>query len=135
MDNPDIIEGFLIRSGLIYDAVETGLWSIHDERESIDNIVVTVNDPIVVLRVKLMNAPKEMTQRAALFEKLLELNATDMITGAYGLEDEAVVITETLQAAHLEEREFQVTLDGLSLAVSQHYESLKSYLSNAGAAD
>ncbi len=131
MDNPDVIEGFLIRSGLVYDSVETGLWIIHDEGESIDNIVVTVNDPIVVLRVKLMDAPTDGAQRAALFEKLLELNATDMVTGAYGLESNAVVITETLQAAHLEEREFEVTLDGLTLAVSQHYESLKSYLSNA----
>ena len=134
MDNPDVIEGFLIRSGLVYDSVETGLWIIHDEGESIDNIVVTVNDPIVVLRVKLKDAPTDASQRAALFEKLLELNATDMVTGAYGLESNAVVITETLQTAHLEEREFEVALDGLTLAVSQHYESLKSYLSNADAA-
>ena len=135
MENPDAIEGFLIRSGLVYDAVETGLWIIHDEHENIDNIVISVNDPIVLLRVKLMNAPEDDSQRAELFEKLLELNATDMVSGAYGLENNAVVITETLQTAHLDEREFEAALDGLTLAVSQHYEILKSFLTNTNSAD
>ncbi len=69
-----------------------------------------------------------------LFQKLLELNAQEMVSGSYGLESNSVVITETLHAAHLDEREFQEALDGLTLAVSQHYDSLKSYLSNASAA-
>jgi len=134
MENPDVIEGFLIRSGLVYDGVDSGLWIIHDEHENIDNIVVSVIDDIVVMRVKLMDAPGGTDQRAGLFQKLLELNATEMVSGSYGLESNSVVITETLHAAHLDEREFQEALDGLTLAVSQHYDSLKSYLSNASAA-
>ena len=44
MENPDVIEGFLIRSGLVYDGVDSGLWIIHDEHENIDNIVHIINE-------------------------------------------------------------------------------------------
>ena len=129
MDNAQMIEGYLIDSGMAYDAVGDGLWIVHDESEHVDNIVIHHSHPIVVFRVKLMDAPGDAVARAALFEDLLRLNATDMVSGAYGLEDNAVVITETLQAENLDENEFQAALDGITLGIAQHYPTLKSHLS------
>ena len=57
--------------------VNRGMQRAAECLQNIDNIVISVNDPIVLLRVKLMNAPEDGNQRAELFEKLLELNATD----------------------------------------------------------
>ena len=128
MDNPEVIEGYLIGSGLAYDALGDGLWIVHDEGEHVDNIVIHYSHPIVLFRVKLMDAPSEAAARGALFEDLLRLNATDMVSGAYGLEDNAVVITETLQSENLDENEFQAALDGITLGISQHYKTLKSHL-------
>jgi hypothetical protein len=58
---------------------------------------------------------------------LLELNATQMIHGAYGLEDDSVVLIDTLQSKNLDYNEFQATVEALSLAITQDYEKLKAF--------
>ncbi len=127
MDNPEVIDGYLLRSGLEYDALSDGMWMIHDDVDHVDNIVVSHNEPLVVFRVKLMDAPTEQEARASLFERLLQLNATEMFAGAYGLEDGAVIATETLQAENLDYNEFQAAIDGLTMAITDHYDDLKSF--------
>ena len=112
MDGAEIIDEYLVRSGLEYNALDDGMWVIHDEDDQLDNIVLTWSPPIIVFRVKLMNAPNDEAKRAALFEELLRLNASDMISGAYALEGDAIVATETLQAENLDFNEFQAGIDG-----------------------
>ena len=121
MDGPEIIDSFLVRSGLEYEALDDGMWMIHDEHDQVDNILVTWTPPIVLFRVKLMNAPSDAAKRSALFEQLLRLNATDMVSGAYALEGEAIVATETLQVENLDFNEFQAGIDGLTMALTEHY--------------
>lgn len=127
MDNPEVIDGYLLRSGVAYDTVSEGMWILHDEVDHVDNIVVTHTEPLVVFRVKLMDAPSDPEARAGLFEKLLRLNATEMVSGAYGLEDGAVIATETLQAENLDYNEFQAAIEGLTLSITEHYDDLKSF--------
>jgi hypothetical protein len=50
-----------------------------------------------------------------------------MIAGAYGLEGNAVVITDTLQSENLDYNEFQASVDALTMAISQHYPLLSKY--------
>ena len=80
---------------------------------------------MITFRVKLMDAPDKST-RDVLFKRLLELNATSMIADAYGLEDDAVVIVDTLQSENLDHNEFQATLEALVIAVREHYEELRA---------
>ena len=127
MEGAETIDGYLVRSGLEYEALDDGMWMIHDEHDQLDNIVVTWSPPIVVFRVKLMNAPSDAAKRAELFELLLRLNASDMISGAYALEGDAIVATETLQSENLDFNEFQAGIDGLSMALSQHYTQLRAF--------
>ncbi len=103
------------------------MWMIHDEHDRLDNIVVTWSPPIVVFRVKLMNAPTDTQQRSRLFERLLQLNASEMVSGAYALEGEAIVATETLQSENLDFNEFQAGIDGLTMALTEHYGQLRAY--------
>ncbi|RAL23630.1 hypothetical protein DL240_05575 [Lujinxingia litoralis] len=121
----DKIETFIIEHGLPFEQVQDGLWLIHDEVDHIDNIVVYHTPPVLTFRVKLMEAPEKAT-RDVLFKRLLELNATSMVAGAYGLEDDAVVIVDTLQSENLDHNEFQATIDALAIAVREHYEELRA---------
>lgn len=114
------IEGYLIRMSVPYEEIGSATWMIHDEYEMIDNIVVSLNDPVVFFQVKLMDIPKDC-DRLALYETLLTLNTTDMMHGAYGLEGDSIVATDTLQSENLDFNEFQASVDSLSLCISDHY--------------
>lgn len=127
MDTPEEFEGYLVRSGLEYEMMGDGLYVVHDDKDHIDNIVIQFSPPVVVFSVRLMDAPEDAAKRAALFEKLLTLNATELVSGAYGLDDGGIVITETLQSDNLDYNEFQAAVDSLTLAISDHYPELKSF--------
>jgi len=123
----DLIEGYLVRTGVAYDVLGEGIWVVHDELEHVDNIVVTIAAPVVLFRVKLMELPASAAVQAALCKKLLELNASSMVSGAYAIENGAVIALETLQSENLDYNEFQAAIDGLTLAVTEHYEQLKQF--------
>jgi hypothetical protein len=117
------IEAFLIKMGVSYDELGRNTWMIRDNDLQLDNLVVTLNDPVVVFHVRLMTIPATC-DRLALFEELLRLNATEMLHGAYGLEGNDVVATDTLQAENLDFNEFQASVDALNLAITAHYRRL-----------
>lgn len=123
----DLIEGYLVRSGAVYDVAGENIWVVHDEVDNVENIVIRLAPPIVLFRVKLMDVPKDQAQQAALYRKLLDLNATSMVSGAYALEGDAVIALETLQSENLDYNEFQAAIDGLTLAITEHYDELKSF--------
>jgi hypothetical protein len=75
--------------------------------------------------MKLMVIPKE--RREDFFKLLLELNATQMLHGAYGIEGDNVVLIDTLQSEHLDFNEFLASLDALLLASTQDYPKLKAF--------
>jgi hypothetical protein len=115
------IEHYLIQLEQPFDTVEPNIWIIRDTV----NVVVTYEPPLVVFRAKVMETPNK--NREEFFKLLLNLNATQMIHGAYGLEDGIVVLIDTLQYENLDFNEFQATFDALSLALSQDYEKLKPF--------
>jgi hypothetical protein len=129
----DQIESFLIDSDLPFEEVQEGFWLINDEADHIDNIVLYHSPPVVTFRVKLMEVPDtdDHSVRLALFQRLLELNATSMVAGAYGLEQNSVVVVDTLQSQNLDYNEFQASIDGIALAVREHYHELKDLLARA----
>jgi len=79
-----------------------------------------------MFRVKVMDLPAKRT--AEFMEKLLRLNASDLVHGAYALdEDGSVLLVDTLQATTLDIEEFQASLDAIGLALAQHYPILSAY--------
>jgi hypothetical protein len=127
MVNSQDIEGYLIKMGISYDEIAKDTWMIRDNEPTpsgtVDNLVVTLNDPVIVFHVKLMDIPASC-DRLPLFTELLRLNATEMLHGAYGLEGNSVVATDTLQAENLDFNEFQASVDSLNLAITSHYRRL-----------
>jgi hypothetical protein len=65
------------------------------------------DDPVVVFRVALMDAPEK--NRLELFTRLLELNASDIVHGAYTLENGQIVLVNTLDYATMDYGEFRST--------------------------
>jgi hypothetical protein len=119
------IEAYIIEMGLPFEQVQDGMWLIHDEVDYIDNIVVFHSLPVLTFRVKLIDAPQEKVQ-PSLYRRLLELNATGMVAGAFALEDDSVVIVDTIQSTNLDSNEFQASIDSITLAIREHYSELKA---------
>ncbi len=119
------LTSYFIEYGLPFSKIGENLWVLKDEMEHIDNIVIHYEEPLVIFRVKLMEVPKQ--KREEFFEKLLKFNAERMIHGAYAIESDNVVIIDTLEAENLDYNEFTGTVDAIILALTQDYDSLKSY--------
>jgi hypothetical protein len=115
------IERYLIQIEHPHETVKENMWIVRDAA----NIVITYAPPLVLFRAKLMEVPQQ--NREAFFRLLLELNATQMIHGAYGIEDDSIVLIDTLEVENLDFNEFQATLDAFSLAIGQDYQQLKPF--------
>ena len=119
------IEQYLIDLKYSYQEVKPNLWLLDDTEHDLEGIAVMYEDPLVIIRVQVMDAPRH--KREEFFAKLLELNANDIMHGAYGLEGDKVVIIDTLEYAGMDYSEFQASLDAISLALTQHYPILSVY--------
>jgi hypothetical protein len=122
------IESYFIRSGLPYKEVGEDMWIVHDQ-SSQENIVVRLAGPVVVFRLKVLETDK-VKNAGALYEKLLELNAQEMVHGAYGIADDSIVVTCSLRMENLDYNEFQGTIDDFTLALTNHYETLSAFRSD-----
>ncbi len=130
MVTKDDVERFLDRltaDGASYSEVEPGLWIVKPTGELDFSVVVHYSPPVVLLRVKVMTLPTEPESLAHLSRRLLELNATDLVHGSYGIEDESIVITEALELSHLDYEEFQAAYESMTLALASHLRELGSF--------
>jgi hypothetical protein len=123
------IERYLTQLDLPYEEVAENVWIIDDQTDRVGNIVVTFAEPLVIFRVRVMGVPKH--GREELFAMLLELNANDMVAGAYGIEGDSIVITDTLQSENLDYNEFLASVDSLALSIKNHHSSLAKFHSAA----
>ncbi|MDR2102954.1 MAG: YbjN domain-containing protein [Treponema sp.] len=119
------IEQYLIDLMFTYREVEDNIWYVDDEEHGLEGVAIVYTEPLVTIRTVVMAAPKE--NRLELFTKLLELNASEMIHGAYALEADQIVLIDTLEYDTMDYTEFRATLDAFSLALTQHYPVLSSY--------
>ncbi|MEX2152236.1 MAG: YbjN domain-containing protein [Gemmatimonadaceae bacterium] len=124
------IESFLDRlgqDGASYKEVEPGLWIVKPGGAFDLDIVVNYSPPVVVLRVKVMELPKEKKTLAELSRRLLELNASDMVHGSYGIEQNSIVLTEALELDHLDFEEFLAAYESMTLALASHLREIGSF--------
>jgi hypothetical protein len=120
------IEAFLIRMAVSFDAPRPGTWVIKDSEDQVDNLVISLNHPVVVFHVRLGDVPASC-DKLGLYEALLRLNTEDMVHGAYGLHGNAVVASDTLQAENLDFNEFQASVDALNVCITSHARRLRSF--------
>ena len=119
------VEQYLIDLMITYQKVDTNLWLLDDEDHSLQGVVVMQADPLVIVRAEIMDVPD--SNLLELYSILLELNATDIINGAYALDNKKIVLIESMQYDTMDYEDFRATLDSFSLALTQHYPILSKY--------
>jgi hypothetical protein len=80
----------------------------------------------VGFRLKVVDLPSEPAPK--LLHKLLELNASDLVHCAYGIEEQAVVLVASTLMSTFDRAEFQAILDAFAVAVSTHHGLLSELL-------
>lgn len=127
MVNREDIEKFLDKlgnEGASYQEVEPGLWTVNPGGALDMSVVVHHSPPVVVMRVKVMDLPTDDAVGARLNRRLLEFNATDLLHGSYGIDNDAIVLTEALELEHLDYSEFLAAYESITLALPSHLREL-----------
>jgi hypothetical protein len=125
MGGEDKVRSYLVDLGLSYEEVGDGTFLINDEDKGLKNIVAMVSEPLLIIRVKVMEPPEH--DRESLYEELLRLNAEDLLHGAYALEGDHVILIDTLELETLDLEELRSSLEAIGLALVQHYKLLGRY--------
>ena len=126
----DDVESFLIRlsaTGATYSEVEPGFWIVRPSPESDLSLAVNFSPPVLLLRIDVMTLPDDATQTATLTHRLLELNASDLLHGAYGIQNKQIVLTEALELSALDFEEFLASYESMTLALASHLREFGSY--------
>ncbi len=117
------VESFLHRMEQEFEDVEEGMWVVRTAREDA-GLVVHYSPPVLLFRLKVLDLPDNPEHCAALYRRLLELNASDLVHGSYGLDEDTVILSATLELENLDFNEFQATVDSVQLAAASHIEAL-----------
>ena len=124
------IEHFLDKlsaDGVSYTEVDENLWIVRPGGELGFDVVVNYSPPVVLLRLKVMDLPSDESRAAMLSRRLLELNASDLIHGSYGIDQDAIVLTEALELSHLDFEEFLASYESMTLTLASHLREFSTY--------
>ncbi len=118
------LEGYLLRLGTDFEEVDDGMFLVSTDNGGAP-IVVHHSDPVLVVRMKVMDLPANSDGLGGLYETLLKLNATDVIHGAYGIEEGELILSDTLQLETLDFEELRASFESVQLAASSHLSRIR----------
>jgi hypothetical protein len=129
------LESYLIRMEHDFEEIEESMWRIESGDDGVP-VVVIYTPPVVVLRLKVMNLPSVADDRRSvvLFRRMLELNATDIVHGSYGIEAEEIVLSDALELETLDFVELRSSYESLTMAASSHLPELVGIVDQSAAA-
>ncbi len=122
------IEDYLLQGNWVHKKINEHTWTINDEYEGVENLVIYNDDNLVIFRLKLMEIP--VNDKEKFYEKLLRLNSESLVHGAYALEGKNVIIGDTLEGENLDFNEFQASIEAIYMALANDYKELKQYNNN-----
>jgi hypothetical protein len=116
------VESYLLRMGLDFEEVEEGFWVIQAAGEDGLTVVATYSPPLLLLRLKVMDLPPDNGDGkfAALYRRLLELNAADILHGSYGIEESEVVLSDALELETMDFQELRSSYESMVYAATSH---------------
>ncbi len=124
------LESFLIRMDMEWEEVEEGMFLLRGDSAGTP-VVVHLTDPVLLLRLKVMDLP-EGDGHEEFYKTLLGFNATDIVHGAYGIEENELILSDTLELATLDFEELQASVESLQYAVSSHLSQIKEMTGTDG---
>jgi len=119
------IETFLQRSGYAFEQVNYGIWTVN--LPGLGRIAINLNKPLVILRLKVADLPKK-TGLEGLFKKLLEMNADEVVHGAFSIHNNSIILIDTLEDSKLDENELIASINSLEYAAGRSIPVIKQYL-------
>ena len=120
------LESYLLRmEDLESDEIKEGMYLVRSRAGS-PPVVINYSPPLLLLRMKVMDLPEAGAGDTELFRTLLELNASDLVHGAYGLEERELILSDTLELETLDFHELQASIESMQLAASGHMERIRS---------
>ena len=119
------LESYFIRMGVEAEEMEEGMWLL-PSTDGDAPVVVRYEPPLLLLRLKVMDLPGETddVKLAPFYRHLLELNASDIVHGSYGIEGEEVILSHALELETLDFEELRSSYESLTLAASSHMAGL-----------
>jgi hypothetical protein len=124
------LESFLIRMDVEYQELEEGMFLVRTRNGGYP-LVLNHAPPLLLLRMKVMDLPDEAGSEE-LYRTLLEMNASDVVHGAYGIEDGELIISDTLELETLDFVEVQASVESIHLAASGHMERIRDLAGVSG---
>ena len=122
------IESYLTRSKYPHREIEEGTWIVSDVSGANEQIVLKLGDGVALFRVNVLDlASVDPGKKAELNQRCLELNASDMVHGAYGILGQSLVLTASLRMENLDYNELVGTLDDFGVAMSKHVPGFAAY--------
>lgn len=119
------IEAYLMDLGLPYEEVAANTWLIDDSANGNPPIVVSLVEPVVVIRATVMKVPATNTE--SLFRELLTLNGSGLAHGAYAIEGDDIVLLDTLEYGNIDRSELEASLDAIGIALGEHWPRLSAF--------
>ena len=117
------LESFLIRLNEQYEEIDEGMYLVRPQMSGFP-VVVHYAPPLLILRMKVMDLNDDQGSKE-LYRTLLELNATDVVHGSYGLEDGELILSDTLELETLDFGELQASVESIQLAASGHLDQIR----------
>jgi hypothetical protein len=122
------VVNFLNRMELDFEEVSEGMWLAYPGgTEGGTPVVLSYAPPLLVFRMKVLDLPRDADKCTQLYKQLLQANASDLVHAAYGLEEDDVILTESLELENLDFNEFQATIDSFGMAMATQMESLSAF--------
>jgi len=119
------LESFFIRMDVEYEEVDQGMYLVRGRNSGLP-VVVHHSDALLLIRMKVMDLPELGENARDLYRTLLELNASDIVHGAYGIEDDELILSDTLELETLDFLELQASMESMELAASGHMERIRA---------
>ena len=117
------LESYLIRMDLDYEEIDPGMYLVRGRNHGFP-FVVHHDEALLLIRMKLMDM-SETNESRELFRRLLELNASEVVHGAYGIEEDELIISDTLELETLDFHELQASMESVELAAATHMELIR----------
>jgi len=100
-----------------FENAEDEVFIINDESAGINDLVIGVADPILIMEQTIFDAPKGKPE---VFKRLLQLNG-QVVHGAFVLDEDSdrIVFRDTLQLENLDLNEIEASINSISLMMAE----------------
>jgi hypothetical protein len=128
------LEAYLLASGRPFEKNEDGTYLLVPQSEVQPVVAIRADGPTVTTTVEIGPAPApDDPHQAPLLRRLLELNSSDLLYCAYGLQENSIVLSSGHELENLDMNEVLAVLSDIEMALTRHVKELVALSNTKGA--